>query len=427
MLPFDTTRTGIHAGRILRGQNVKRTHIAAALVAALFVLWLLSGQLGEEDDSGPAPSVAATRDAMLAMDEDDPTRVRARVIRAESRTADVVVRGRTEADRSVSVLAETSGPVVELPVDKGDRVEAGDVLCRIRVDARDARIEEAREAVEQARIEYQGALRLAEKGYQSETAIAGARARLAARRADLQQRELDLEHTHVRAPFAGIVEERPVELGAFLQSGNVCARIIDPDPMMLVGQVAEREVGRIRIGDPGHGRLITGESVTGEVAFAARSAAASTRTFRVEVAVPNPDADLRSGITTEIRLPVGQYRAHHLSSALLALDDSGRVGVRILDESDRVRFVNVDVISDTGSGIWVSGLPNPATVITVGQELVTPGEQVEVTFEAGGGMPASRPESSASPPQPERKDRDENPEVGRRTDPTRTTAAAAAA
>ena len=406
---------------------MKRTHIAAALVAALFVLWLLSGQLGKEDESGPAASVAATRDAMLAMDEDNPTRVRARVIRAESRTADVVVRGRTEADRSVSVLAETSGPVVELPVDKGDRVEAGDVLCRIRVDARDARIEEAREAVEQARIEYQGALRLAEKGYQSETAIASARARLAARRADLQQRELDLEHTHVRAPFAGIVEERPVELGAFLQAGNVCARLIDPDPMMLVGQVAEREVGRIRTGDPGHGRLITGESVTGKVAFVARSAAASTRTFRVEVAVPNPDATLRSGITTEIRLPVGQFRAHHLSSALLALDDSGRIGVRILDEDDRVRFVNVDVISDTGSGIWVSGLPDPATVITVGQELVTPGEQVEVTFEAGGGMPASRPESSATPPQPDRRNRDENPEVGGRTDPNRTAAPAAAA
>lgn len=404
---------------------MKRTHVAAAVVAALFVLWLLSGQMGETDETGPAPSVAAARDAMLAMDEDQPARVRARVIRAESRTADVVVRGRTEADRSVSVLAETSGPVVELPVDKGDRVEAGDVLCRIRVDARNARIEEAREAVEQARIEYQGALRLAEKGYQSETAIASARARLAARRADLQQRELDLEHTHVRAPFAGIIEERPVELGAFLQAGNVCARLIDPDPMMLVGQVAEREVGRIRPGDPGHGKLITGETVTGEVAFVARSAAASTRTFRVEVAVANADASLRSGITTEIRLPVEQFRAHHLPSALLALDDAGRLGVRILDEDNRVRFVNVDVISDTGSGIWVSGLPDPATLITVGQELVTPGEQVEVTFEAGGGMPASRPESSASRPGPDRTDRSEEPEPGTRTGPGRTAAPAA--
>lgn len=406
---------------------MKRTHIAAALVATLFVLWLLSGQMDEDDDRGPAPSVAAERDAMLAMDEDDPTRVRARVINAESRTADVVARGRTEADRSVSVLAETSGPVVELPVDKGDRVEAGDVLCRIRVDAREARIEEAREAVAQARIEYQGALRLAEKGYQSETAIASARALLAARRADLQQRELDLEHTHVRAPFDGIVEERPVELGGFLQAGNVCARLIDPDPMMLVGQVAEREVGRIRTGDPGGGKLITGESVTGEVAFVARSAAPSTRTFRVEVAVPNADGRLRSGITTELRLPVEKFRAHHLPSALLALDDAGRIGVRILDADNRVRFVNVDVISDTGSGIWVSGLPDPATVITVGQELVTPGEQVEVTFEAGGGMPASRPESSAQPSRSDRTDEDENPEMGQRTDSARTAAAAAAA
>jgi multidrug efflux system membrane fusion protein len=375
---------------------VKRTHLAAAAVAAVFVLWLLSGQLGKEDATGPAPSLAESRDAMMAMDEDAPTRVRARVVPASPQAREVVVRGRTEADRLVDVRAETSGRIAALPVEKGERVDTGDLLCRIAEDTRPARVEEAEQAVAQARIEFDGARRLAERGLQSETAIAAARARLASAEANLEQRRLDLEHTYVRAPFGGVVETRPVEIGDFLQAGGVCARVVDPDPMMLVGDVAERDVASLDVGDAGGGRLITGERVEGTIAFVARTADPTTRTFRVEVAVPNPDARLRDGITTEIRLPVERRPAHRIASGLLALDDAGDLGVRILDDDNVVRFVNVEVLRDEAGGVWVTGLPDPATVITVGQELVVPGQQVEATFEAGSSMPASAPAAPAT-------------------------------
>lgn len=368
---------------------MKSTYIAAFIVAALFILWLLSGQLGEEESQGAAPSLAESRDALLAMQEDAPTQVRARTLRAEIQTADVIVRGRTEADRSVDVRTEIAGRITELPVDKGDRVATGDLLCRIAEDARPARVEEAREAVRQARLEFEGAQRLGEKGYQSETAIATSSARLATALANLRQRELELANTEVRAPFDGVIEDRAAEIGDFLQAGSICARVVDPDPMMLVGQIAERDVARVRPGDPGRGELITGQVVEGTVAFVARTANPTTRTFRVEVAVSNADAALRDGITTEIRLPVERYAAHRIPSALLALDDAGDLGIRILDEDNVVRFVNVEILKETAGGLWVRGLPDPATVITVGQELVTPGESVEPTFEAGTSMPAS--------------------------------------
>lgn len=370
---------------------MKRTHLAAIAVAAVFILWLASGQLGDEDATGPAPSLAQSRDAMMAMSEDAPTRVRARVIAARPQNREVVVRGRTEADRMVEVRAETGGRIAELPVDKGSRVAAGDLLCRLEVDTRQARIEEAEQAAAQARIEYEGAQRLAERGLQSETAIAGARARLASARANLEQNRLDLERTYIRAPFGGIVETRPVEIGDLLQAGSTCASVVDPDPMMLVGDVAERDVGHLEVGAAGHGDLLTGESVDGTVAFVARTANPTTRTFRVEVAVPNADARLRDGITTELRLPVERFAAHRIPSALLALDDAGDLGVRILDGDNIVRFVNIEILKDGPEGIWVLGLPDPATVITVGQEMVVPGQQVEATFEAGTSMPASAP------------------------------------
>lgn len=376
---------------------MKSTYIAAILVAALFAAWLFSGQVGDDEARQPAPSLSQSRDAMLAEAQDAPVRVRARIIAAEGQTEDLVVRGRTEADRSVIVRAETSGRVVELPVERGDRVEAGALLCRIAVDTREARLEEMRQAVTQARIEFEGASKLRDRGLQSETAIAAAEARLAASRANLAESELDLERTYIRAPFAGVVEDRPVEMGDLLQAGGACATVVDPDPMMLVGQVAEQDVSRLAPGIEGFGTLVTGETVAGSVAFVASTAAPTTRTFRVEVAVPNADAALRDGITTEIRIPVDRFLAHQVPSSILALDDAGAIGVRILDAEDRVRFLNVDVIKDTPEGIWVRGLPDTAKVITVGQELVTPGQLVEAVLEAGNAVTRSDADTDESP------------------------------
>ncbi len=368
---------------------MKRTYLAALLVAGLFIAWMLSGLLGGEENVGPAPALSETRDALLRQRDDTPTPVRARVIHAEAQFATVVVRGRTEANRRVAVKAETGGLITELPIEKGDHVAAGDIICRIDPGSRPARLDESREAAAVAELEYAGALRLEERGLMSPTAVATARARVASTRAEVRQRELDLAHTAIRAPFAGVIETRPVELGDFLQFGETCAEVLDVDPMLLVGQVAEREVARLEVGRPGHGRLLTGQDVSGQVAFVGRSAHPETRTFRVEVAVPNPGAELREGITTELRLPAEEHRSHHIPASVLALDDTGELGVRILDDDNVVVFSRIRIIRDSADGLWVTGLPETVTLITVGQELVIPGERVQPVFEGDVRLPAA--------------------------------------
>ena len=77
-------------------------------------------------------------------------------------------------------------------------------------------------------------------------------------------------------------------------------------------------------------------------------------------------------------------KAHRISPALLALDDSGGVGVRIVDARHVVQMVPVNVIKDDAQGVWVTGLPETATVITVGQELVGAGDRVDVAYETDG-------------------------------------------
>lgn len=374
---------------------VKKTHLAALTVALVFVLWMLSGHLGNGDVRSPAPTLAESRDALLRQREDNVTAVRVRTLTAETQRATVTLRGRTEANRRVAVRAETSGLIVELPVEKGDVARAGDMLCRIDAGSRPARREESRAAVTVAELEYDGVRRLEERGLVSSTAVASARAKLASARADLSQRELDLAHTAIRAPFDGVVEERPVELGDFLAAGQVCAEVLDTNPLLLVGQLSERDVARVRHGDPGQGRLLTGESVEGVITYLAQSAHPTTRTFRVELAVANEDGRLREGITTELVLPVEEHRAHHIPASVLALDDSGELGVRILNTDDRVEFVRIRVIRDSPDGLWVTGLPETVTLITVGQELVVPGERVQPVADT---TPASSAAAASTPP-----------------------------
>lgn len=369
---------------------MKRTYLAAAVIAAAFIIWVLSGQIGGPEGAGPAPSLAEARARENSLAEDAPVRVRAQVLQSLPVSAEVVVRGRTAVERFVDVRSETRGRVVELLAEKGDHVAAGAPLCRLDEEARPALLAESQAQLKQAEIDHQGSLKLQREGLLSDAAVAATATRLASAKALVQQRERELANTMIRAPFSGEVETRPVEEGDLLQLGAICARVIDSDPMLLVGEVSENEVAELSLGAIAHGTLITGEKVEGTLRFIGRSANSRTRTFRVEVAVPNPEGRLRDGVTTEVILPVAEHEAHLIPAAILALDDAGALNIRIVDPNKRVRMVPVTIVKEEPEGLWVTGLPATATVITVGQELVTPGNLVEVTYEdasAGFGQP----------------------------------------
>jgi multidrug efflux system membrane fusion protein len=140
--------------------------------------------------------------------------------------------------------------------------------------------------------------------------------------------------------------------------------------------VSEQDVRYIQIGNSGWAKLVTGERVEGKVRFVAKSSDAATRTFRVELEFPNPNGAIRDGITAEIHIATATVEAHRISPAILSLDDAGEIGVRIVDQTRRVRFVRVKIIGDGPDGVWVTGLPKTVTIITVGQDFVTEGQVV---------------------------------------------------
>ena len=355
--------------------------LLAAVVLLAAAGWVLSGQFGSSADDGKTPPPKA---ALPAASPSDPVLppVRARILVAEPREVQVVVRGRTEVRRSVEVKAELPGRVTQVLVDKGTRVKAGDVLVKLAVDDRAAWLAEAEAAVRQRQIEYTAAKALAEKGYRAETKLAEAAALLDAAKAKVKRMEVEIAKLTIRAPFDGVVETRAAELGAFLKDGNPVATVVDEDPFLVVAQVSERDVGRLKVGQPGRARLVTGEEVEGRLRFIATSADAATRTFRVELEVPNRERTLRDGVTAELMLAAETVPAHFVSPAVLTLNEKGVVGVRTVDSGGAVDFRPVTIVADTINGVWITGLPERVTVITVGQESVKTGDRVRVTLEA---------------------------------------------
>jgi multidrug efflux system membrane fusion protein len=351
-------------------RRMKPSYRAALVITVLVAAWLGSGALSSGSKT--------TTDTAQAKATDIP-RVRVEVLSAANRDATITIRGRTEALHSVDVRAEIDGVVEALPVEKGDHVRTGDVLCEIKTNDRAAKLQQARALVAQTVEQHTVDLDLAKNGFRSQTQVAQSAAALEAAKAGERTMEIDLANTRIRAPFSGLVDDRYVNVGDYMKAGDKCVMLIAPEPFLAIGQVSEREVGGIKVGDAATATLVTGETVQGRVRFVANRADQTTRTFPLEVDLPNPDGRLRDGVSADIHIPVKQLRAEKISPGILVLDDTGVVGVRAV-EHGIVHFYPVQIVSDGPDGMWVSGLPEPVTVITVGQEFVTDGERVQAVM-----------------------------------------------
>ena len=121
--------------------------------------------------------------------------------------------------------------------------------------------------------------------------------------------------------------------------------------------------------------------VSGVVSFLSRSADALTRTFRVEIEVPNTDLAIADGQTAEIMIAAEGSLAHLIAQSSLTLNDEGALGVRSVNSENMVEFHPVTLIRDTVDGVWVSGLPEQINIIVVGQEFVRAGVRAEPFYQ----------------------------------------------
>ena len=352
---------------------------SASIVAGLLILWLASG-LWDEQSVPSEPKLAGEAVRTEPVPDTAASRVRVELKQARPRTQSVVLRGRTEAKRNVEVTAEISGQIVKRSVERGQQVRQGQLLCEIATDDRAMAVEEAQAALEQAEIENEGSLELASRGLLSEVAIAASAARREAAEAHLERQVLNLARTRITAPFDGVVENLHLDEGDYAMPGDACATLIDLDPMLVAAQVTEEQVEYLHVGSLVKGSTRVGRPLEGELSFIGNQSDPVTRTYTVEITVDNEDYSLRSGLTVSLRVMLDEVKAHDIAPSLLTLNEQGEMGVRLIDANNRVVFSAVKIIEDGPDGMWVTGLPDTAALITVGQEYVAAGTVVDPVY-----------------------------------------------
>ena len=232
----------------------------------------------------------------------------------------VILNSSATSEKRVQVIAKTSGEVMPNDIFQGQLVEKDQVLCRLGV--------------------------------------------------------VELNRTEVKAPFRGYLE-KVIKPGNFINRGEVCAVIIELDPVTFVAEVPEADIKNVMRGQNVKIKLVTGETISSKLSFVSKSATPSTRSFRVEAEVKNPDGLIRDGITGTLQIQTNKILANKISPSILLLSDSGTIGVRIVDADNIVKFMPIKILEDVQNGIWVKGIPDSSNIIIRGQGFVENGEKVK--------------------------------------------------
>ncbi|WP_225972749.1 efflux RND transporter periplasmic adaptor subunit [Paracoccus jeotgali] len=303
-----------------------------------------------------------------------------------------VAEGQALPDRDTMLRAETSGQIGEVLVDMGADLEAGEVIARFDIAARQADLERAEQERDRAQREFDNASSLLERGVATLDRVSQARATLAAAEAGVSSARKAIEDTEIRAPFAGRLESLDINLGEFVSLGADVGRIVDNTPLNIRIQVPQQSLRDVRVGQIAEVAFITGETTTGTVTFVATSADPETRTFRARIEVANEDGAIPAGISAQLRILTGELTAHFVSPAILSLDTDGTLGIKTVSDDNRVKFHKIDIVRAQTDGIWVAGLPDEAQIISIGQGFVNDGETVDPQPEQDGDdLPAVQP------------------------------------
>ena len=231
----------------------------------------------------------------------------------------VVLNASATSEKRVRVIAKTSGEVMPNNVSQGQWVEKDQVLCSLGV--------------------------------------------------------VELNRTEVKAPFRGYVE-KIIKPGNYINRGEICAVIIELDPVTFIAEVPEAKIKTIVKGQNVSMQLVTGELIKSRLSFVSKSATPSTRSFRVEAEVENPNGLIRDGITATMQISTNKILATKISPSIMLLSDAGSLGVRVVNDNAIVEFIPIKILEDTQDGIWITGIQNASNLIVRGQGYVENGQRV---------------------------------------------------
>lgn len=352
-----------------------RFHKLAALAVLVgFAAWMATGEFSSV---GSAQPDAEAKPAQAEQPKAPVRRVAVVMPPRINHSRAIRVSGRTEADKRATLATRAAGIIASLPVKQGSHIKQGDLVLMLDAEEKAAAVDTARALLDERKGSWEAAQKLVKSGNLPKLQADAAWSAYTLAQGQVQAAEAELSRNQIKAPFSGVIDRVSVEPGSSVMQGAEIATILNLDPILGKGEVSERDLRYISIGDEADVKLVNGEVVKGTLRYISRDATAQTRTFPVEIAIPNADGAIPAGMTAEINLRATPGDAVILPRSVVTLSHSGDLGIRAVDKDNKVVFFPIDLIDDTPNGLVLGGIPAEAKVIVAGQELVKEGDTVE--------------------------------------------------
>lgn len=350
-------------------RRFSRNHVAVALlITVILVLWLASGDFLRTQSEAPEAEQRAP--------ETSAYRVETSRLHAQQHAPVQVVQGQLEPGHVIEIQSQINAHLTERLVEWGAAVTQGQLLFRLNPETRAAELARAEANLELSELEARAGAVLFKKNLLSETDYLRRQAEAAAARADRELFALQLKYAEIAAPFNGIVDRLPVEEGAYVEVGQALGTLVDISSLRLIAYIPQQQVSALQPGLEVEATLLDGKKLAGTLTFVASFAEASTRSFRVEARVENPDLLRIAGASATLTIRLPEQAAHRLSPASLILGDDGQLGIKSVNAERHVDFLPLKILSFDPDGVWVQGLPDEIELITLGAGFVAVGDAV---------------------------------------------------
>ncbi|MBR2514689.1 MAG: efflux RND transporter periplasmic adaptor subunit [Halomonas sp.] len=362
-------------------RRIPYSYALASLLVLALVIWLAFGDF-QRFQTDPPESSSSESEAL--------PRVEVIVQQSTPYVPQQVIQGQLTAQRETTLRASVAGFVAEKPIAQGTTVAQGDTLLVLDNEALPERLQQARDELSVAEAEFSGAQNLRRRELISQPELLRLQSALSASAAQVAQLEKQLNDTRPTAPFEGVLDRVQVELGDLLQPGEEWGRLIDDRRLTGTAWVSQQQIGELSVGLPVTARLLNGRALTGEITHISSRAEEATRTFYIEVTLDNPDRQRLAGGSAEFTITLPPRHVHTLSPALFSLDEHGQLAVKHIVGENQVAQTAIELVSADIERAYVTGLPDPLQLITLGAGLVAPGDTVMP-------VPANRQEGGYAP------------------------------
>ena len=322
------------------------------------------------DQAGPAHDVP----------DANATRVEVMVLERSDATLELGLPGEIGGHRDAMLAAANGGYVEKVLVRRGDEVKKGQTLVQVDATLYAAQLEQANAQAAQADAELRRAEAMGDMGSMSALDAAKTQARVAA--ANVSQARARLSRARVTAPFEGTIADIMVEPGEAAAPGSPVVRLVILDPVTVILSVADRDVVSLQTNVKV--RVSTAASPNqfeGVISHIAPAADTKTRTFPVEISVPNPDHALLPGMIARVDVDLSLADDAVVIPQDWLVTRRDRRGLFVEDEGVAVwhDVILGDIIHD--DVVIASGISVGDRVVVTGQQDLAEGDALLVARE----------------------------------------------